>query len=125
MSNINLVRNFKSTAGAIAAFTIVKPGASDGLVIPAAAATDKLIGVTTDIAAATGDRCDVILAGIADVLYGGTVAFGDLLTADASGRAITATAAAGSNVRIIGSAIISGVVGDIGQVDISQGSFQG
>jgi hypothetical protein len=125
MSNINMVRNFKSTAGAIAAFTIVKPGASDGLVIPAAASTDKLLGVTTDIAAATGDRCDVIIGGIADVLYGGTVAAGDLLTADSSGRAITATGTAGTNYRLIGFALIAGVVGDIGQCAIKQSSFQG
>lgn len=125
MSNINLVRNFKSSAGAIAAFTIVKPGASDGLVIPAAAVGDKLLGITTDIAAATGDRCDVILSGVADVLYGGTVAVGDPLTSDASGRATTAAPGAGTNNRLIGIAITSGVVGDIGQCVIKQSVMQG
>jgi hypothetical protein len=125
MSNINLVRNFKSVAGAIPAFTIVKPGAADGLVIPAAAVGDSLIGVTTDIAAAAGDRCDVILSGIADVLYGGTVAFGDLLTTDASGRAVKAVPAAGANNRIIGQAMVSGVVGDIGAVELNQSMMQG
>lgn len=125
MSNITLARNFKATAGPITANTIVKMGAADGLVVPAAAVSDAMIGVTTDIAAATADRCDVILHGVADVLYGGTVTRGDMLTSDASGRAVTAAPAAGTNNRIIGIAILSGVVGDIGQVVLSQGSTQG
>jgi hypothetical protein len=124
MSNPNLIRNFKAQA-AIAACTIAVFGAADGQVLAAAAATDKLMGVTTDIAAALGERCDVILGGAADVLYGGAVTRGDPLTADASGRAVTAAPAAGSNVRIIGFAMVSGVLGDIGQVEISQGVMQG
>lgn len=124
MSNANLVRNFKAEA-AVAAFTIVKHGTADGQVVPGAAATDKLLGVSTDIAALINERCDVILSGIADVLYGGTVTRGDILTADASGRAVTAAPAAGANNRLIGVAMVSGVVGDVGQVDINQGSLQG
>jgi hypothetical protein len=125
MSNILLARNFKAEA-AVAANTIVKPSATtDGQVLPAAAVSDKLFGITTDIAAATGERCDVILEGVADVLYGGTVARGDLLTSDASGRAVTAAPGAGVNNRVIGTALVSGVVGDIGQIIISTGSIQG
>lgn len=124
MSNANLTRNFKAEA-AVPAFTIVKHGTADGQVVPSAAATDKLLGVSTDIAAAINERCDVILGGIADVLYGGNVTRGDLLTADASGRAVTAAPAAGANNRIIGQAMVSGVLGDVGSVDINQGSLQG
>lgn len=124
MSNVELAKSFKAE-GAIPAFTIVKVGAADGGLLAAAAATDKLIGVSTDIAAATGERCDAILSGVADVLYGGNVARGDLLSADASGRAIVAAASAGSNVRTIGFALVSAVVGDVGQAFIAQGSFQG
>lgn len=124
MSNIALARNFKAEA-AIAANTIVKLGSADGQVLTAAAATDKLLGVTTDIAAAINERCDVILSGVADVIYGGAVTRGDLLTADATGRAVTAAPAAGVNNRIIGIALVSGVANDVGQIDISQCSLQG
>jgi hypothetical protein len=124
MSNANLVKNFKAEA-AIAAFTVVKHGSADGQVLTAAAVADKLFGVSTDIPAAINERCDVILGGIADVLYGGAVTRGDLLTSDASGRAVTAAPAAGTNNRIIGMAVVSGVLGDIGQVDINQGMMQG
>ncbi|MEW6314136.1 MAG: capsid cement protein [Pseudomonadota bacterium] len=124
MSNPSLIRNFKAEA-AVAAYTIVKPGTADGQVLAAAAVSDKSIGITTDIAAAINERCDVILSGVADVLYGGTVTRGDLLTADASGRAVTAAPAAGANNRIIGIALVSGVVGDVGQIEISQGMLQG
>ena len=124
MSNISLARSFKAEA-AIAAFTLVKLGSADGQVLQAAAVSDKLLGVTSDIAAAINERCDVILEGVADVLYGGTVTRGDLLTSDASGRATTAAPGAGTNNRIIGTALVSGVVGDIGQVMISQSMMQG
>lgn len=125
MRNQDLVKNYSAEA-AIAAYRIVKFGAADGGVLQAAAATDKLVGVTDRLAAAVaGDRIDVVRSGITEVEYGGTVAAGDLLTADASGRAIVAIAAAGSNVRVIGVAEVAGVVGDIGSMLIDSGSFQG
>ncbi len=125
MRNQDLVKNYSAEA-AIAAYRIVKFGAADGGVLQAAAATDKLVGVTDRLAAAVaGDRIDVVRSGITEVEYGGTVAAGDLLTADASGRAIVATAAAGSNVRVIGVAEVAGVVGDIGSLRIELCSFQG
>lgn len=124
MSNIGVAKNFKAE-GAIAAFTIVKHGASDGGVVAGAAATDSLIGVTTDIAAATTERCDVILDGVADTLYGGAVTRGDLVTSDATGRAIKAVPAAGVNNRVIGVALVSGVAGDVGQIYINHSMLQG
>lgn len=124
MSNSLLVKNAKAEA-AVPAFTIVKFGTADGQVVPAAAVSDKLLGVSTDIAAAINERCDYIASGLADVLYGGAVTRGDQLTSDASGRAVTAAPAAGTNNRIIGVAAVSGVVGDIGQVFISQSMLQG
>jgi len=123
MSNILLVKN-NIADGVIAANTIVKFSA-DAHVVQAAAVTDSLIGITTDIPAALNDRCDVIVHGLADVLYGGTVTRGDMLTTDASGRAVTAAPAAGVNNVVIGIAFVSGVVGDIGAVVLSQGKVQG
>ena len=124
MSNIILAKNAKAEA-AVAAYTIVKFGTADGQVLAAAAATDKLVGVTTDIPAAINERCDYITNGRAEVLYGGAVTRGDMVTADASGRAVTAAPVAGVNNRIIGIAAVSGVLGDVGAVDIFPSTLQG
>ncbi len=124
MASMLLNRNY--TAGAaIAAFRIVKPGAADGEVLQAAAATDALMGVCESVGPASGERCDVIHAGIADVEFGGTVTRGAPVTADANGKAVAAAPAAGSNVRIIGFAQVSAVSGDISPVLIAPGVMQG
>lgn len=114
-----------TAGGAIPARIIVKPHSTAGEVVAGAAATDKLIGISTEVAAASGDRVDVFLSGIADVIYGGNVAAGDLVTADASGYAVAAAPAAGVNNRVIGTAMVTGVSGDIGAVLICPGSVQG
>lgn len=124
MSNAVLTKNAKAEA-AIPAFTLVKYGSVDGQILPAAAVTDKIIGISTDIAAAINERCDYIVIGRGDVLYGGAVTRGDALTTDASGRAVTAAPAAGVNNRIIGNAVVSGVLGDVGAADIFPSTVQG
>lgn len=123
----NQMLNKSYTAeGVIPAYRLVKFGAADGGVLVAAAAADKVIGVNDRLAfAAVGDRGDVVRVGIAEVEYGGTVAAGDLLMSDASGRAIVAAAGAGTNVRVIGVAEVAGVLGDIGSLCIEPGNFQG
>ena len=114
MRNHGLIKTFNAGA-AVAARRIVKFGADERNVVVGAAATDKLIGVSDDIAAASGDPVE----------YGGTVAIGDLLTSDSTGRAVAATPSAGTNNRIIGVAMVAGVVSDLGAVLIGQGSTQG
>lgn len=104
---------------------IVKPGAADLAVVQGAAATDFLIGVSTDVDSDSGDHVDVILSGVAEVEYGGNVTRGALLTSDADGKAVVAAPAAGANNRVIGIAVISGVSGDIGSVLISPHQIQG
>ena len=119
-----LNRNY--TAGAaIAPFRIVKPGAADGEVLQAAAATDALMGVCESVGPASGERCDIVKVGIADVEFGGTVTRGAAVTADANGKAVAAAPAAGSNVRIIGFAEVSAAAGDIAPVLIAPGVMQG
>jgi hypothetical protein len=117
-------KNFR-TAAAIAPYRIVRQVTTDDQVQQTSAVGDFAIGVSTSIASPINDRCDVIMAGIAEVEYGGTVTRGALLTTDASGRAVVAAPAAGVNNRIIGFALESGVVGDIGSVFLSPGSVQG
>ena len=54
-----------------------------------------------------------------------TVTRGALLMSDSSGYGITAAASAGSNVRTIGIALMSGASGDIIPCYVCPGSFQG
>lgn len=135
MNNPGLIKNFKAET-AVAAYRIVKFGASDDTVAQAAANTDAMMGVNGALAGDAGKRVDIVLSGVAEVEYGGNVTRGDLLTADANGRAVAvtrhthtentagaytqnATTAAAGNVRVIGVAMVSGVLGDIGSVNIS------
>ncbi len=124
MSNNGLTKSYLAE-GAISASRIVKVGAADWGALQAAAVSDKLIGISTEIDSASGERIDVVQEGIADLKLGGTVARGDLLTSDASGQGVTAAPAAGTNNRVVGVALVSGVSGDIIPVQISLGSFQG
>lgn len=109
-----LVKNYVAGA-AVTAGRIVKHGTSGELMIHAAANTDKSVGVA-DADAESGGRLDVVLTGTVDVCYGGTVARGDLLTSDASGKAVVAA----SGNRVIGVAMASGVANDIGEVLLAQ-----
>lgn len=121
-----LTKSF-TAGGAIVANSIVEAGSADWEVVQAngATATDMLLGVTTEVAAASAERCDVILSGIADVQLGGTVARGGPVTANASGLGIAAAPGAGVNNRVVGFAMISGVSGDIIPVLLAQSLMQG
>lgn len=106
---------------------LVKFGTSDNLVIPAAAATDNVIGVAKvpagndDLiptgttpptpAASPGERIDVVMVGIANTRYGAAVTRGDRLISDADGKAIPTAA---TTDVIIGIATVSGVADDLG-----------
>lgn len=124
MANTLLNRNY-TAGGAIAAYRIVKAGANDGEVLQAAAATDFLMGVCESVGPASGERCDIVKAGVADVEFGGAVTRGGPVTSDASGKAVAAAPGAGSNVRLIGFAEVSAVSGDIAAVLIAPGVMQG
>lgn len=120
-----LMKNFLAGA-AIPAYTPVKFTGNPGEVIAAVAAGDKVIGVTTDTVAASGDRVDVIIAGAAKVVAGAAFAQGDLLMANASSQAIVAAAAAGANVRTFGMAREAGsAANDVVEIFVVPGSFQG
>jgi hypothetical protein len=108
-----------------APYLIAKVGSVDGNFAIAAASTDKLLGVLQNVQVAAGQVGDVIIDGSANVTYGGTVAFGDWLTSDSSGRAITAAPSTGVNAWVIGIAQESGVVGDIRPVMLHIGKIQG
>lgn len=113
------VRNYVAD-GAIGKYRIFKPGSAEGEIAIATASTDKLMGVTTDIDAADGERVDGARSGFAPVFYGGTVAVGDWLTANASGAAVATTTA---GAIVIGRAEVAGVSGDIGSVFVVPGKI--
>ena len=119
-----LIKSFKAGA-AVTRRRFVKFGGADDTMIQAAAVTDAIIGVSTEIDAANGEPMDVCLSGLAEVEYGGNVTRGDRLTSDANGKAVTAAPAAGVNNRIGATAMASGVAGDIGLCLIGLGTLQG
>ncbi|HEC12310.1 MAG TPA: DUF2190 domain-containing protein [Acidiferrobacteraceae bacterium] len=135
MNNPLLIKNFVAET-AVAAYRIIKFGSDDDSVVQAAANTDAMFGVCGSLAAVAAERVDINMAGPVDVEYGGNVTRGNKLTSDANGKAIAvtrhthtentagaytqnATTGAGSGINIIGTAMVSGVDGDIGSALIN------
>lgn len=126
MANPGLIKSFIAEA-AVLPYRAVKFGTAEGQVVQAAAAADAQIGVADNLGQNTaGSRVDVVLDGIADAEAGAAITRGALLSVDASGRVITAAAAAGVNVRSIGTALsTAAAAGEIIPIRVGPGSFQG
>ena len=99
-----------TAAAAIGAHLIAAHGVTDGAAVQADDGATMLLGVTTELR-----------SGPAPVTYGGTVARGAPLTADAAGRAVAVALPAEADTFIVGYAEVSGVVGDIGSALIAPG----
>lgn len=112
---------------AVLPYRVVKFGTADGVVIQCTAAADASVGVADNLGQATaGARVDVIMGGIAEAEAGAAITRGALLMVDSSARVITAAAAGGTNVGVIGRALVSaGAAGEIINILVSPGSFQG
>lgn len=122
---LEIVKTY-TAGGTIAPNTLVKFGSSDDVVVAAAAATDLIVGVSVAPGTvASGERIDVQLSGIADVKMGGTVARGAPVTADSSGYGVAPAPAAGVNNYTIGRALRTTASGDIAEVMLERGTFQG
>lgn len=103
-----LIKAFRAAA-AIQGYLIIAAQA-DGTVNVAKGKTEKLLGAAGSMGArAAGDMLDVDQAGWSEVRSGGNVSFGDLLTSDANGKAVTAE----TGDRTIGIAMQDGSSGDI------------
>ena len=83
---------------------------TDGNVVPATAAADKVIGVSDARGASSEAAADIYRIGIAEVQLGGAVTLGAEITANAQGFGVAATAAGNES---IGRAEQAGVAGDI------------
>lgn len=124
MSNPLMFKAF-TAGGAINPYRLVRFSAAD-TVVQAAAATESIFGVNSDLAIVSGERCEVMTDGIAWVEAGAAVTIGALITADSVGRGVTAAPAAGVNNRVIGVALDAAVAaGDQIRVLLSPGSVQG
>ncbi len=124
MSNPLLLKGF-TAGGAISPYRIVRFSAAE-TVIQAAAATEAMFGVNTDLTIVSGERVEVMTHGIAWVEAGAAVALGAPVTADSVGRGVAAAPAAGVNNRIIGLALDAAVAaGDQIRVLLSPGLMQG
>jgi len=111
------------TAGAdIPARTLVKFSA-DRTVVPAAAATDAIIGVSTEVDASNGDPVDIYRDGLVEVIAGGNLTRGTYLTSDVNGNAVESAPASGNTAQTIGIAEVSAVAGDIIDVMLVRGQL--
>jgi hypothetical protein len=124
VSNLLLAKAF-TAGGAINPYRIVRFSAAE-TVVQAAAATESVIGVNTDLSVVLNERVEVMTHGVAWVEAGAAIALGAPVASDASGRGVTAAPAAGVNNRIIGFALDAAVAaGDQIRVLLSPGLMQG
>ena len=119
MATPGIYKNFEAE-GEIGPYVIVTHGTADYAVKAATGATVALVGTTDELGKLSNGRVDVCTGGIPEVALGGTVAAGDPLTSDASGKAVKATAAGN---RILGFALVSGASGDIIPYQYSHGTL--
>ena len=114
----NILSINKAAAGAIPRGSIVKYDSTDDTVVVSTADTDAQLGVMDQAtAAASGDRVDIMIMGIANTLAGGTITRGAFVQTDSAGAAITSDGTS----RIIGMALVSAVVGDLFPVLLTPG----
>jgi hypothetical protein len=119
MATPGIYKNFEAE-GEIGPYVIVTHGTADYAVKVATGATVALVGTTDELGKLSNGRVDVCTGGIPEVTLGGTVAAGDPLTSNASGKAVKATAAGD---RILGFALVSGASGDIIPYQYSLGTL--
>jgi hypothetical protein len=112
------VQSFKATA-AMARGLAVKIGADSEHMSVASAATDKIMGISNSAPSAADEMMEVCLqGGGAKGKLGGTVAAGDFLTSDASGKLIATTT---ENDRLIAMAMEAGAADDLIAVEVILG----
>lgn len=92
MDNKVILNYTCAQVGGIPRNRIVKFGATDTDMVLATGTADNLIGVTTELAALQGERMDVVHLGIEKIEVGGGFTRGTILTSDAQGRVIAASA---------------------------------
>lgn len=114
-----------AAGAALTARRLVKMSA-DRTVIPAAAATDTPIGVAEFDVTTVGEIGTIQVDGVAYVEAGAAISVGDKVTADSSGRGVTAAPSAGTNNGVIGIALeAASAAGDLIEVMLVPSTLQG
>jgi hypothetical protein len=93
-------------------YLLAKADSTEGAIVLATAATDHILGVVQNKPKAT-EAARVRVLGTSKVVAGGTVTFGDWVTANGSSQAITTTS---DHNNVIGLALASAVVNDIFEI---------
>lgn len=115
-----------NAGGTVRPNRIVKIGAADQAVVEAAAAADLPVGVSAPtVTVGSGERVDVVMSGVHEVIAGGAVTRGTWVASDANGAAVAASPAAGVNNGVIGVALESAVAGDLFAVLVRPMRIQG
>lgn len=123
--NPMLLKNFVAES-IISPYRLVKMGSTNDKVTLATAATDMIVGVCNEVGPALGERCDIVVVGVAYIEAGAAIVRGNFVTSDATGRAVVPAPAAGVNNRCIGVALESATAaGDIVGVSLSPCMLQG
>lgn len=102
----------RTAGGAIGANRFVKHGATAGEVVVATAGVQCGVCVQPG-GVASGERVDVQLLGLVQIIAGGTIAAGGPITSDGAGAAVAAAPATGVNALVFGFAHEAAVAGDI------------
>lgn len=119
--NTLLTKTFNAGA-AIAKNTIVKFDSVDDQVIVATGVTDMPIGIALEAAAASGDRIEVAVGGIAEIKSAGAITRGGYVVAAAGGEGKAGTAATAKQ-NAIGIAMLGVADNDIFPCLIARSQF--
>lgn len=111
--------------GTVGARRIVMPHSTAGQFVVSNAA-GAFVGVCFQPGGAVaGERMDIVIEGLVEVVAGGTINAGAPVTSDANGAAVAAAPGAGVNARVLGFAHEAAVSGDIFRVQINLHTMQG
>jgi hypothetical protein len=105
-----------------AGYAVALDGSNAGQVVLANAQTNKAIGILL-VEGIAGQRVTVLLSngqGTAAAVYGGTVAIGDALTPDSTGKLIATVVAAD---QIVARAKVAGLTGETHEVLLEKGYY--
>jgi hypothetical protein len=111
--------------GAVGARRIVMPHTTAGQFVVSNAAGAFLGVCSQPGGAASGERMDITVSGLVEVVAGGAVTAGAPVTSDANGAAVAAAPGAGVNARVLGYAHEAAASGDIFRVQLSLHTMQG
>ena len=114
----------QDAGGDAAPYRIAAMGSADGKVVQAAGARTPLIGVFGRAGGKAGARVEIARVGVAEVEYGAAVGRGDLLTADADGKAVPVEGPAIFQATVAGAAAdtdiaVDGILADDELVGVS------